>query len=140
MICKSFSFNTAHGRIKGSRDAATDFIDNDADAIFVKGNAVKLYVSGVDLSGLRSPLRPFYSEIGRPSIDPELMIRILIVGYCFGIRSERRLCEAVHLNIANPRFCRLGPEGDVPDHSTLSKNRHGRSEIVIFCASCSRRR
>ena len=80
----------------------------------------------VDLSGLRSHLRPFYSEIGRPSIDPELMIRMLIVGYCFGIRSERRLCEEVHLNLAYRWFCRLGLEGDVPDHSTFSKNRHGR--------------
>jgi transposase len=80
----------------------------------------------VDLSDLRSYLRPFYSEIGRPSIDPELMIRMLIVGYCFGIRSERRLCEEVHLNLAYRWFCRLGLEGDVPDHSTFSKNRHGR--------------
>jgi transposase len=54
----------------------------------------------VDLSGLREQLRPFYSETGRPSIDPELIIRMLLVGYCFGIRSERRLCEEVHLNLA----------------------------------------
>lgn len=53
----------------------------------------------VDLSGLREQLRPFYSETGRPSIDPELIIRMLLVGYCFGIRSERRLCEEVHLNL-----------------------------------------
>ena len=79
-----------------------------------------------DLSGLRTHLRPFYSEMGRPSIDPELMIRMLIVGYCFGIRSERRLCEEVHLNLAYRWFCRLGLEGAVPDHSTFSKNRHGR--------------
>ena len=52
------------------------------------------------LIGLREKLEPFYSEIGRPSIDPELMIRMLIVGYCFGVRSERRLCEEVHLNRA----------------------------------------
>ena len=52
----------------------------------------------VDLSSLRAHLRPFYSEIGRPSIDPELMIRMLIIGYCFGIRSERRLCDEIHLN------------------------------------------
>ena len=78
------------------------------------------------LAGLREKLTPFYSEIGRPSIDPELMIRMLIVGYCFGIRSERRLCEEVHLNLAYRWFCRLGLEGDVPDHSTFSKNRHGR--------------
>src|SRR6202043_2906713 len=80
----------------------------------------------VDLSGLRRELAPFYSTLGRPSIDPELMIRMLIVGYCFGIRSERRLCEEVHLNLAYRWFCRLGLNGDVPDHSTFSKNRHGR--------------
>jgi transposase len=80
----------------------------------------------VDLAGIRQHLAPFYSQIGRPSIDPELLIRVLIVGYCFGIRSERRLCEEVHLNLAYRWFCRLGLEGDVPDHSTFSKARHGR--------------
>ena len=54
------------------------------------------------------------------------MIRMLIVGYCMGIRSERRLCEEVHLNLAYRWFCRLGLDGRVPDHSTFSKNRHGR--------------
>src|SRR5919202_760130 len=59
----------------------------------------------VDLSGIREHLRPFYSEMGRPSIDPELMIRMLIAGYCFGIRSERRLCEEVHLQqITTPQI------------------------------------
>src|SRR5215213_5261112 len=80
----------------------------------------------VELGELRRELAPFYSAIGRPSVDPELMIRMLIVGYCFGIRSERRLCEEVHLNLAYRWFCRLGLDGDVPDHSTFSKNRHGR--------------
>lgn len=80
----------------------------------------------VDLEGVRAHLAPFYSPIGRPSIDPELMIRMLLVGYCLGIRSERRLCEEVHLNLAYRWFCRLGLDGDVPDHSTFSKNRHGR--------------
>jgi len=80
----------------------------------------------VELDELRQELAPFYSEIGRPSIDPELLIRMLIVGYCFGIRSERRLCEEVHLNLAYRWFCGLGLEGEVPDHSTFSKNRHGR--------------
>ncbi len=79
-----------------------------------------------DLSGVRAHLGPYYSDVGRPSIDPELMIRMLLVGYCFGIRSERRLCEEVHLNLAYRWFCRLGLDGDVPDHSTFSKNRHGR--------------
>jgi len=80
----------------------------------------------VDLEGVRAHLAPFYSATGRPSIDPELMIRMLLVGYCFGIRSERRLCDEVHLNLAYRWFCRLGLDGEVPDHSTFSKNRHGR--------------
>jgi len=80
----------------------------------------------VDLSGVRAYLEPYYSAMGRPSIDPELMIRMLFVGYCFGIRSERRLCEEVHLNLAYRWFCRLGLDSAVPDHSTFSKNRQGR--------------
>lgn len=80
----------------------------------------------VDLSEVRRELAPFYSSMGRPSVDPELMIRMLIVGYCFGIRSERRLCDEVHLNLAYRWFCRLGLDCCVPDHSTFSKNRHGR--------------
>jgi len=80
----------------------------------------------LDLTDLRQHLAPHYSHTGRPSIDPELMIRMLIVGYCFGIRSERRLCEEVHLNLAYRWFCRLGLERPVPEHSTFSKNRHGR--------------
>jgi transposase len=80
----------------------------------------------VDLGDIREQLRPYYSGTGRPSIDPELMIRMLIIGYCLGIRSERRLCDEVHLNLAYRWFCRLGLEGAVPDHSTFSKNRHGR--------------
>ena len=80
----------------------------------------------LDLDGIRAALKPFYSSTGRPSVDPELMIRMLLVGYCLGIRSERRLCEEVHLNLAYRWFCRLGLDGKVPDHSTFSKNRHGR--------------
>ena len=80
----------------------------------------------VDLSELRRDLAPFYSSMGRPSVDPELMIRMLIIGCCVGIRSERRLREEVDLNLAYRWFCRLGLDGDVPDHSTFSRNRHGR--------------
>lgn len=79
-----------------------------------------------DFDSVREQLAPFYSHTGRPSIDPELMMRMLIVGYCFGIRSERRLCEEVHLNLAYRWFCRLDLDASVPDHSTFSKNRHGR--------------
>jgi transposase len=80
----------------------------------------------VELSGIRRQLKPYYSAIGRPSVDPELMIRMLLIGYCCGIRSERRLCQEVHLNIAYRWFCRLDLTDPVPDHSTFSKNRHDR--------------
>ena len=61
------------------------------------------------------------------------MVRMLLIGYCYGIRSERRLCEETHLNLAYRWFCRLGLEGAVPDHSTFSKNRHGRfRESALF--------
>jgi transposase len=75
---------------------------------------------------LRDRLAAFYSDIGRPSIDPELMIRMLIVGYCYGIRFERRLCEELELHLAYRWFCRLDLDDKVPDHSTFSVNRHGR--------------
>jgi transposase len=78
------------------------------------------------LADVREKLAPFYSEVGRPSIDPELMIRMLIVGYCYGIRFERRLCEEVELHLAYRWFCRLDLDDRVPDHSTFSVNRHGR--------------
>src|SRR5476651_2796731 len=78
------------------------------------------------LAELREKLVPFYSEIGRPSVDPELMLRMLIVGYCYGIRFERRLCEEVALHLAYRWFCRLDLDDEVPDHSTFSVNRHGR--------------
>ena len=86
---------------------------------------------------VRSALADHYSPTGRPSIDPELMLRMLLIGYAYGIRSERLLCSEVHLNLAYRWFCRLRLEGAVPDHSTFSKNRYGRfreSEIyrVLF--------
>jgi transposase len=80
----------------------------------------------LDFRGPPTDSEAFYSRIGRPSIDPALMIGMLMAGYCMGIRSERRLCEEVHLNLAYRWFCRLGRDGKVPDHSTFSKNRHGR--------------
>src|SRR4051794_32165125 len=91
-----------------------------------RGSCCGRSIGSSNSMGLRQELAPLYSEMGRPSIDPELLIRMLIVGYCFGIRSERRLCEEVHLNLAYRWFCGLGLDGEVPDHSTFSKNRHGR--------------
>ncbi len=80
----------------------------------------------LDFAEIRKHLTSYYSHTGRPSIDPELMIRMLLIGYCYGIRSERRLCEEITFNLAYRWFCRLGLEDAVPDHSTFSKNRHGR--------------
>nr|WP_239019039.1 transposase [Sphingobium terrigena] len=100
----------------------------------------------LDFAFVREALAASYSTSGRPSIDPELMLRMLLVGYLFGIRSERRLCEEVHLNLAYRWFCRLDLADRVPDHSTFSKNRHGRfracdlhrllfEQVVARCAA-----
>lgn len=82
-------------------------------------------VTGV-LADLHEKLASFYSDTGRPSIDPELMMRMLMVGYCYGIRSERRLCEEVKLHLAYRWFCKLDLDDKVPHHSTFSVNRLGR--------------
>jgi transposase len=86
---------------------------------------VNVFATAV-LSDLHEQLRPFYSDIGRPSIDPELMIRMLLVGYCYGIRHERRLCQEVALHLAYRWFCKLDLNDQVPHHSTFSVNRLGR--------------
>ncbi len=99
----------------------------------------------LDFGFVREALSASYSGIGRPSVDPELMLRMLLIGYLFGIRSERQLCQEVHLNLAYRWFCRLDLGDAVPDHSTFSKNRHGRfracdlhrllfEEVVARCA------
>ena len=80
----------------------------------------------IDLSDVRQKLAAYYSAMGRPSLDPELMIRMLLIGYIYGIRSERRLVEEVHLNLAYRWFCGLGLKGEVPERSSFSKTRHGR--------------
>jgi transposase len=80
----------------------------------------------LDTSWVHRELAPFYSHTGRPSVDPELMIRMLIVGYVFAIRSERRLCEEVQLNLAYRWFCGLGIEDRIPNHSVFCRARHER--------------
>src|SRR3984893_409329 len=80
----------------------------------------------VDFSFVRERLKDSYSSTGRPSIDPEVLLRLLLVGYLYGITSERRLLEEVRMHLAYRWFTRLGFEQEIPDHSTFSKNRHGR--------------
>lgn len=87
-----------------------------------------------DIGNMRQKLKPFYSRIGFPSIDPELILRMLVIGYVMGIRSERRLCLEVDLNLACCWFCRLGLDDKVPDHSSFSQYRHGKlREGDLFC-------
>src|SRR5262245_21755456 len=80
----------------------------------------------LDLSWVHAELAPHYASIGRPSIDPVLMIRMLIVGYVFAIRSERALCRAVKVNLAYRWFCKLSIEDQIPDHSAFSRARNER--------------
>ena len=93
---------------------------------------INVFVTAV-LGDRHEQLEPFYSDIGRPSVDPELMIRMLLVGYCYGIRSERQLCQEVMLHLAFRWFCKLDLEDKIPHHSTFSVNRLGR-----FQESCHR--
>src|ERR1700739_3512414 len=80
----------------------------------------------LDLSWVHSELPPYYPRIGRPSIDPALMIRMLIIGYVFAIRSERALCRDVRVNLAYRWFCGLSIEDKIPDHSAFSRARNER--------------
>ena len=82
--------------------------------------------AALDLTWLRSELASHYSSMGRPSIDPELMIRMLVVGYVFAIRSERLICREVQVNLAYRWFCKLGIKDAVPDHSAFSRARNER--------------
>jgi transposase len=85
------------------------------------------------LAFVHEQLDPYYSEIGRPSVDPELMIRMLIIGYCYGLRSERKLTQEVELHLAYRWFCRLDLNDKVPHHSTFSENRlHRFRESDVF--------
>jgi transposase len=80
----------------------------------------------VDFSFVREQVKDLYSPTGRPSIDPEVLLRLLLIGYLYGITSERRLMDEVRMHLAYRWFTRLGFEQEIPDHSTFSKNRHGR--------------
>jgi transposase len=91
-----------------------------------EGHLLRLIDRHVDLSFVREWLKSLYSSTGRPSIDPEVLLRLLLVGYLYGITSERRLLEEVKMHLAYRWFTRLGFEQEIPNHSTFSKNRHGR--------------
>src|SRR3954452_20962978 len=89
-------------------------------------HSVRAIAAVLDLSWVHGELEPYYSRLGRPSIDPALMIRMMIIGYVFAIRSERALCREVQVNLAYRWFCGLSIEDKLPDHSAFSRARNER--------------
>lgn len=102
------------------------FYEFNLDDVVPPDHLVRRIDSVLDLGWVQKELEPYYSHTGRPSIDPELMIRMLIVGYVFAIRSERMICREVQVNLAYRWYCRLGIEDVVPNHSAFSRARHER--------------
>jgi transposase len=98
----------------------------DLERVVPADHLVRQIDAVLDLSWVHEGLAPYYSHTGRPSIDPVLMIRMLIVGYVFAIRSERRICAEVQVNLAYRWFCKLGIEDRIPDHSVSCRARHER--------------
>jgi transposase len=111
---------------RSSQDQEQLFYSFNLEAVVPDDHLVRAIARVLDLSWVRGELAPHYSSIGRPSIDPVLMIRMLIIGYVFAIRSERALCREVQLNLAYRWFCGLGIEDKIPDHSALSRARNER--------------
>ena len=112
------------GRLKS--DQGQLFYEFQLSDAVPEDHLVRKIDTALDLSWLRSELAPHYSSMGRPSIDPELMIRMLVVGYVFAIRSERLICREVQVNLAYRWFCKLGIEDAIPDHSAFSRARNER--------------
>jgi transposase len=108
------------------QDQAQLFYSFDLDAVVPDDHLVRKIAAVLDLSWVHAELAPHYSAIGRPSIDPVLMIRMLIIGYVFAIRSERALCREVQVNLAYRWFCGLSIEDKLPDHSAFSRARNER--------------
>src|SRR6476646_9231041 len=102
------------------------FYSFDLDKVVPPDNLVRQIDGLLDLSWVHKELAPYYSHTGRPSIDPELMIRMLVVGYVFALRSERLICREVQVNLAYRWFCKLGIEDAIPDHSAFSRARNER--------------
>ena len=103
------------------------------EALIPPGHILRKIDRWIDFSIIHEKTADLYSSTGRPSIDPEVLIRMMVVGYLYGITSERRLCREVQLNLGYRWFCGLTLEDKVPDHSTFSKNRYGRfSESGLF--------
>src|SRR5512140_934095 len=111
---------------RGSQDQGQLFYSFNLEEVVPADHLVRAISRVLDLAWVRAELAPHYSPIGRPSVDPVLMIRMLIIGYVFAIRSERALCREVRLNLAYRWFCGLGIEDKIPDHSAFSRARNER--------------
>ncbi len=119
---------------KKTKQSPLFYYMNIADMI-PEDHILRLINKYIDFSFIRKRTKQLYSDTGRPSIDPEVLIKMLLVGYLYGITSERRLCEEVSMHIGYRWFIGLNLDDDVPDHSTFSKNRHNRfKESGIFQA------
>jgi len=103
--------------------AAQPFYDFDLECQVPDNHMLREIDRFLDIDGMRAKLHAFYSHLGRPSIDPELIVRMLVIGYVMGIRSERRLCDEVHLNLAYRWFCRLGLDSKASDMHTSDVER-----------------
>jgi transposase len=110
----------------------------DLDKVVPPDHLVRQIDGVLDLSWVHKELAPYYSHTGRPSIDPVLMIRMLLVGYVFALRSERRLCSEMQVNLAYRWFCKLSVEDQIPDHSVFSRARHERFVTAMLCGGCLR--
>src|SRR5437879_7758982 len=111
---------------RSGRDQGQLFYSFNLEEVVPDDHLVRAIAGVLDLSWVRAELATHYSHTGRPSIDPVLMIRMLIVGYVFAIRSERALCREVQVNLAYRWFCGLGIEDRIPDHSSFSRARNER--------------
>jgi transposase len=109
-----------------TRDQGQLFYAFQLDEVVPDDHLVREIAGVLDLSWVHAELAPYYSSLGRPSIDPVLMIRMLVIGYVFAIRSERALCREVRVNLAYRWFCKLGIEDEIPDHSAFSRARNER--------------
>ncbi len=109
-----------------NRDQGQLFYSFNLDEAVPDDHPVREIAAVLDLSWVHAELAPYYPQLGRPSIDPVLMVRMLIIGYVFAIRSERALCRDVQVNLAYRWFCGLSIEDKIPDHSAFSRARNNR--------------
>jgi transposase len=121
-------FHQGIGAVLGASGGRQDrlFHEFDLETVVPADHLLRRIDAALDLSWLGGEMRRRYSHLGCPSVRPESMVRMLLIGYCCSIRSERRLCREVRVNLAYRWFCRLGLEDKIPRHSTFSVNRHGR--------------